>query len=220
MRSTACDLFTWARRDEKSAASSAGYLCIGVFKMSANDSDAPEDGDSSYLFANVLSPQRSQRIDYHLLNGGSDEEADVEDRAIKKRRLDSPSDRSGSVGPEESASQVDLHLPTPSDSFSQGNSTRSLSDALRTDRSVSQSGIKPQNQWLWRQFDIRPLPGKLWRPKRSRRLLEDREIQCTRCSWKTTDSARATSTTNMKAHLAKHNVGVKMGEKDSIGSPI
>ena len=184
--------------------------------MSGNDSDAPEGDDSSYLSANVLSrPPRSQRIDYHLLNGGSDEEADVEDRAIKKPRLNPPSDRSGSVGPEESASQVDLHLPTPSDSVSQGNSTRSLSDALRTDKTVSQSRIKPQNQWLWRQFDITPLPGKLWRPKRSRRLLEDREIQCTRCGWKTTDSARATSTTNMKAHLAKHNVGVKMGERDS-----
>lgn len=53
--------------------------------MSDNESDAPKSGGSSYLSANVPSrPQRSQRIDYHLLNGGSDEEADVDVRAIKK----------------------------------------------------------------------------------------------------------------------------------------
>ncbi|CEL08111.1 hypothetical protein ASPCAL11264 [Aspergillus calidoustus] len=183
--------------------------------MSDNESDAPQSGGSSYLSSNVPSrPQRSQRIDYHVLNGGSDEEADVEDRAIKKPRLNPPSDRSESVGPEESASQVYLNLPTPSESHQQGNSTRSLSEALQSYKSVSKSGIKPQNQWLWSQFDVKPLPGKLWRPKRSRRLLEDREIQCTQCGWKTTDSARATSTTNMKAHLAKHNLGEKIREGD------
>ena len=99
--------------------------------MSDNESDAPQSGGSSYLSANVPSrPQRSQRIDYHVLNGGSDEEADVEDRAIKKPRLNPPSNRYESVGPEESASQVYLNLPTPSESHRQGNSPRSLSKAL------------------------------------------------------------------------------------------
>lgn len=148
------------------------------------------------------------------MNGGSDEEADVEGRAIKKPRLNPLSDRSESVGPEESASQVYLNLPTPAESLPRGNSTRNLSEALQSSKSVSKSGIRPQNQWLWSQFDVKSLPGKLWRPKRSRRLLEDREIQCIQCGWKTTDSARATSTTNMKAHLAKHNISEKVGERD------
>lgn len=194
-------------------------LCeLGFFNMSDDEPDASKIGGSSYLSANVPSrPQRSQRIDYHLLNDGSDEEAEVEDRAIKKPRLNPPSDRSESVGPEESASQVYLNLPTPSESLPQGNSTRSLSEALQSYNSVGKSGIKPQNQWLWSKFDVKPLPGKLWRLKRSRRLLEDREIRCTQCGWKTTDSARATSTTNMKAHLAKHSIGEKMGARDQDG---
>ena len=50
--------------------------------------------------------------------------------------------------------------------------------------------IKPLNQWLWNQFRASPLPGKQWRPSWSRQLLEDWEIQCIHCGWKTTDSAR------------------------------
>ncbi|KAK9387191.1 hypothetical protein V1515DRAFT_621714 [Lipomyces mesembrius] len=34
--------------------------------------------------------RRSQRIDYHLLNDGSDEEAASEDRTVKKTRLNLP----------------------------------------------------------------------------------------------------------------------------------
>ncbi|KAK9428602.1 hypothetical protein V1505DRAFT_290216, partial [Lipomyces doorenjongii] len=32
------------------------------------------------------------------------------------------------------------------------------------------------------------------------------EIQCRLCSWTTTDSARASSTTNMRSHLNKHRL--------------
>jgi hypothetical protein len=43
-------------------------------------------------------------------------------------------------------------------------------------------------------------------------------IVCIRCGWKTTDSARATLTTNMKAHLAKYNQK-EDGESDIIRQP-
>ncbi|KAK9482907.1 hypothetical protein V1527DRAFT_474869, partial [Lipomyces starkeyi] len=46
----------------------------------------------------------------------------------------------------------------------------------------------------------------MWWPKRGKGPVEDRQIQCNRCNWKTTDSSRATSTSNMIAHLAKHGI--------------
>lgn len=106
-----------------------------------------------------------------------------------------------------------LNLPTLSEFLPQGNSTRSLSETLHSYRSVGKSGIKPQNQRLWSQFDVKPLHGKLWRPKRGRRLLEDRKSLCIQCCSKTADCARATSPTNMNAHLAKNNIGGKPAER-------
>lgn len=73
-------------------------------------------------------------------------------------------------------------------------------------KSNSKSSVKQLNQWLWTQFRVTPLSGKLWRPKRNRQILEDREIQCIQCGWKIADSARATSTSNRISHLAKHNI--------------
>ncbi|KAJ6038619.1 hypothetical protein N7460_007336 [Penicillium canescens] len=170
------------------------------------------DGSGSSSAELPPRPQRSQRIDYHFLNGGSDED-DIEDHIRKKPRLDSPPGRLESIGPEDSASQLHLNLPTPSESVPPG-SSRCFTEAIRPYKSHRKARIKPLNQWLWNQFRVSPLPGKQWRPRRSRQLLEDREIQCIHCGWKTTDSARATSTTNMKTHLAKHNIFEKSGPQD------
>ncbi|KAK9481676.1 hypothetical protein V1527DRAFT_478913, partial [Lipomyces starkeyi] len=46
----------------------------------------------------------------------------------------------------------------------------------------------------------------MWWPKRGKGPVEDSQIQCNRCNWKTTDSSGATSTSNMIAHLAKHGI--------------
>jgi hAT family protein len=159
-------------------------------------------------------PQRSQRIDYRRLNGGSESsDDDIEDHISKKPRLDPPPGRLESIGPDDSASQLHLNLPTPSESVPPGDS-RTLTEAIRPYKSHSKSRIKQLNPWLWNQFRVSPLPGRQWRPRRSGRLLEDREIQCIHCGWKTTDSARATSTTNMKTHLAKHNLFEKPNPED------
>ncbi len=48
-------------------------------------------------------PQQSQRIDYHLLNGGSDED-DIEDHIRNKPRLDPPLDDLELISPGDSAS--------------------------------------------------------------------------------------------------------------------
>ncbi|RKF77539.1 hypothetical protein GcM3_071023, partial [Golovinomyces cichoracearum] len=63
---------------------------------------------------------------------------------------------------------------------------------------MAQSKTQPQNRWLWTKFNVVSLTGRMWIPKRSKRKIEDREIICIRCSWKTTESTRATSTSNMK----------------------
>ncbi|KAK9238577.1 hypothetical protein V1525DRAFT_341189, partial [Lipomyces kononenkoae] len=64
-----------------------------------------------------------------------------------------------------------------------------------------------QNQCLWARFDVSALPGKQCWPRKGKGLVEDRENRCTRTNWRTTDSARATSTSNMRAHLlAKHGI--------------
>ncbi|KAJ5474078.1 hypothetical protein N7475_003644 [Penicillium sp. IBT 31633x] len=86
-------------------------------------------------------PQRSQRIDYHFLNGGSDEE-DIEDHIRKKPRRDSPPGRLESIGPEDSASQLHLNLPTPTESVPPGGS-RCFTEAIRPYKSHSKSRIKP-----------------------------------------------------------------------------
>ncbi|KAK9348636.1 hypothetical protein V1522DRAFT_455843 [Lipomyces starkeyi] len=118
--------------------------------------------------------QRSQRLDYHLLNDGSDGEAAPEDRIVKRFR----SNRAGSVEitQDDSASQLTQRQSSPADSSQQPE----LTYDGRVDRSsVSSRGKGP---------------------------IEDREIRCTRCNWRTTDSARATSTSNMRFHLAKHGI--------------
>ncbi|KAK9427040.1 hypothetical protein V1505DRAFT_318236 [Lipomyces doorenjongii] len=56
-----------------------------------------------------------------------------------------------------------------------------------------------QNTLLWSYFNVSPIPGKLWYPRRGKKGPG-------LCSWKTTDSARASSTTNMRSHLNKHRL--------------
>ncbi|KAK9250001.1 hypothetical protein V1507DRAFT_72217 [Lipomyces tetrasporus] len=60
-------------------------------------------------------PQRSQRVDYHLLNDGSDEEAPPEDRVIKRFRSNIGSGGVELITPDESASQLNQLQSSPAD---------------------------------------------------------------------------------------------------------
>ncbi|ODQ73397.1 hypothetical protein LIPSTDRAFT_292019 [Lipomyces starkeyi NRRL Y-11557] len=51
-------------------------------------------------------PQRARRLDYRLLNDGSDDEAAPEDRMVKRGRFPSPLDSSQPITPDDSASQL------------------------------------------------------------------------------------------------------------------
>jgi hypothetical protein len=174
-----------------------------------------DDFDPSYLIGLADLPvdiprhsQRSERIDYHLLNDGSDEEGLLEDRIFKKPRLTAILHDTEPITPDDSASQLTQNRTPPSESPGErALSLDGLSEISQFSKQSLNALSRTQNASLWAQFDVTPLPGKLWWPKRGKRdPLEDRDIHCKRCSWKTTDSARATSTTNMKNHLGKHGL--------------
>ncbi|ODQ76868.1 hypothetical protein LIPSTDRAFT_332718 [Lipomyces starkeyi NRRL Y-11557] len=153
-------------------------------------------------------PQRARRLDYRLLNDGSEDEAAPEDRMVKRTRLPSPLNSSEPITPDDSASQ----LSQAKDSLAEypQNEVISLDDPSETSLDSTSSptpSVQRLNTLLWSYFDVSPIPGKLWYPKRGKKEpLADYVIQCKFCSWKTTDSARASSTTNMRSHVNKHRL--------------
>lgn len=60
--------------------------------------------EDAYLYIPRRS-QRSQRIDYHLLNNGSDDEAPPEDRIFKRPHLNKPKESPEPITPDDSVSQ-------------------------------------------------------------------------------------------------------------------
>ena len=63
--------------------------------------------------------RRSQRIDYHLLNDGSDDEAPTEDRIFKRPVLDGLTGTLEPITPDDSASQLDQTRSSPVESLQQ-----------------------------------------------------------------------------------------------------
>ena len=145
--------------------------------MSDNESDALNIEGFNYPSENVPSrPQRSQRIDYHFLNGGSDEEEDVEERVIKKPRLGLPSSCSESVESEESSSQIRQNLSTPSESLPQESSARSLSEALELQshlgspmlsHKINGSGVNLKSHHSRGNYGDQNEAGGYWRTEKS-----------------------------------------------------
>lgn len=143
-------------------------------------------------------PYRSQRIDYYALNGDIDEEALLEDRIIEdpsSRRICSSVEP---ISPEDSPSQL-TSIQSP-------NTEEMSSDIVSVTNRPGLSPRRTMNQTRWAQFNSSPLPGKMWWPKRIKSPIENREVHCKRCNWKPTDSAIATSTSNMIFHLSKHGI--------------
>ncbi|KAK9489530.1 hypothetical protein V1508DRAFT_435693 [Lipomyces doorenjongii] len=114
-------------------------------------------------------PQRSQRIDYHLLNDGSDEEAVPEDRIAKRSRSDEGNSTVESVTADDTADQLIEHQHPLASQYYQ-----STEDGPSETSSLCESepsGKRTQNQFLWAQFTSSPLPGKVWRTKRGKGLV-------------------------------------------------
>jgi hypothetical protein len=63
--------------------------------------------------------QRAQRIDYHLLNDGSDSEAPTEARIFKRPRLNNPKESPEPIMPDDTVSQLDQNRSSPVESLQQ-----------------------------------------------------------------------------------------------------
>lgn len=160
--------------------------------------------------------QRSQRINYRALNDGIDEEISPEDRIIEEPPLKKSRSSVEPITPNDSASQLTRAGSPLLETCQQNKPTDEvLPNMVSTSYESEISRRKTQNQSLWGRFDCFPLPGKMWCPKRGRGPVEDREIRCKRYNWKTTDSARATSTSNMMLHLSKHGA-FSSGSENSL----
>jgi hypothetical protein len=161
---------------------------------------------------------RRKRIDYRLLNDGSDDEALPEDRVPASIIGAAPFTSS------QTEREVFVNIPDseilPSESASQFPVLQASSTAAEA--SVVSHGLGSQNhyrpapatEWLWAYFETTIIDREWIVKKTNKRKLSDRDIHCayvddktgTRCGWNTSDSLRQTSTSNMKNHLAKHSI--------------
>ncbi len=86
---------------------------ITAFQYNSKISNSELDTSSLYNI-NILSinlparSQRSQRLDYHVLNDGNDEGTILEDRIFKKPLLISQSDSNNTISPDDFANQSNL----------------------------------------------------------------------------------------------------------------
>src|SRR6266498_1580134 len=118
---------------------------IAAFQCNSKISDSELDTSSLYN-TDILSinlparSQRSQRLDYHVLNDGSDEETILEDRFFKKPRLIPQSDSNDIISPDDSVSQSNLTI------FIQTSEQRSTVDGLSDVSLSSTPSINPRIQ--------------------------------------------------------------------------
>ncbi|KAK9318911.1 hypothetical protein V1517DRAFT_334249 [Lipomyces orientalis] len=159
-------------------------------------------------------PSRERRLDYRLLNDGSDEEAPFEDRIEELPAAPDhfPLDY---LTVNVSDSKIEI-LPSqsqdPTSPVTVESSSSIISEGSRTLQRHKRAG--PATEWMWAYFETTEY-NRPWIMKRtkSKRIIEG-DIRCIyidehtgiRCHWKTTDSARQTSTSNMARHLQKHSI--------------
>ncbi|KAN0070984.1 Ribonuclease H-like domain containing protein [Elaphomyces granulatus] len=145
----------------------------------------------------------ARRINYRLLNDGSDEEALPEDRIAA-------SDLDATPEPQVPMTSDDSQMPMTTD-VAEPDSTH-ITTATLASRRRERPALA--TEWVWPYFEATTVERE-WIVKRTgKRRIVDRDICCayvdektgTKCDWKTTDSVRQTATSNMKNHLAKHGI--------------
>jgi hypothetical protein len=179
----------------------------------------------SFALALCIQPKmrtRQKRLNYRVLNDGSDEEALPEDR------LDQLSEPLSNLTPTLPASREDgealASVPDgeilPSESVSQlpasQESSTDVGSSIISDNPFRRHHQRPApaTEWVWPYFETAAVDRPWFMKKTNKRRLIDREIRCMhidektgiRCGWQTSDSQRQTTTSNMKTHLAKHGI--------------
>ncbi|KAJ5267682.1 hypothetical protein N7478_010490 [Penicillium angulare] len=167
---------------------------------------------------------RQKRLNYRVLNDESDEEFLPDDRTDQSNQISElpnhishtlPACRESvkvlddipdcELLPSESVSQV---LVSQDSSTDVGTSITSYVPSRYSRRSA------PATEWIWGCFETIAVECP-WVIKRTKkRRLVDRKICClhvdertqTRCNWHTSDSQRQNTTSNMRTHLAKHDI--------------
>jgi hypothetical protein len=147
----------------------------------------------------------ARRINYRVLNDGSDEEALPEDRIVDLDATPEPQ------APQVPTTSDDSQMLTTTD-VAEPDSTQIITTATLASRRRERPA--PATEWVWPYFKVTTVERE-WIVKRTgKRRIVDRDICCayvdektgTKCDWKTTDSVRQTATSNMKNHLTKHGI--------------
>ena len=157
---------------------------------------------------------RENRIDYRMLNDGSDEEVGSEDRITES---DNCSEAAFVIESDASIENPDVvSSRSASQVRSQNESNQAAESSATAEGNASQIHQRPApvTDWLWSYFDTTAVNREWTMTRTKKRKLTDKDIRCKyvskktgiKCNWNTTDSARQSSTGNMKLHLAKHGI--------------
>ena len=123
---------------------------------------------------------RQKRVNYRILNDGSDEEADPEDR-IQSDNLpspksieDLPSSLQATIDPSELSPSI-----APSDSISQVQSSQQSSNDILFDSFQPRKKARlEQSSWLWNMFKIVPHKVNTFINPRTKTTKKEKKIYC------------------------------------------
>lgn len=156
---------------------------------------------------------RRKRINYRIVNDGSDEEAVLEDHilsdglAFESFLEDQSSDLQANINDSE------LSFPSsiaPSDSISLIQPSQHSGNDISSQTSLPRKKARlEQSSWLWNMFKIIPRKDDTFIDSRTKKVREEKDIYCQYlgCNWKILESKRGGSTSNLALHLSsKHNI--------------
>jgi hypothetical protein len=157
---------------------------------------------------------RHKRINYRILNDGSDEEADPEDRILSDNlpALESFLEDQ-SINLQATVDPLELSLSSsiaPSESISQSQLSWDSSNDIPLETFQPRKKVRlEQSSWLWNMFKIIPQEDNTFIDPRTKKIKKEKEIYCQYlgCNWRILESKRGGSTSNLALHLSsKHNI--------------
>jgi hypothetical protein len=142
------------------------------------------------------------RIDYELLNGGPDSP----DGGLPSDQL-TGSDISQFLQFDPDPPSTDQESLIFSDILPQESASQTF-----TQRKIKRPRPSPTTDWIWKYFSTTEV-SREWKARSGERRTIDRDIYCIviddkglQCDWKTSDSQRHGSTSNLQRHLIRHSI--------------